>query len=318
MKITPELKQEVVTALERDMIQRGSKSQAEYSRYIKHLLNIPFDTSAFSTIKKVDGRSAIKDTSWLKLAYHFGLMRNDWQTAQTATFNTIQVAMELCQENGIWQVLCDRNGIGKSYAARAYAEAHKDSVIYIDCSQHTTLVSFIAAVGRQVGVPMKRTYSEQWELITDTLILMEKPLLVLDELGDVDDRVITLLKGLYNKADNGGTMELGFYGMGADNLQQRLENGRLYKKRSYAEFWSRFDNQTTALNFKNDPQSYLLELREELEAIIDANLPKEILEQRTFIIKKCLQTMGVRSVKKEIALQLKIYNKTQPKNGQLQ
>lgn len=317
MKITPELKQEVVAALERDMTQRGSKSQADYSRYIKHLLNIPFDTSAFSTIKKVDGRNAIKETSWLKLVSHFGLMRNDWQTAKTATFNTIQEALELCQEDGIWQVLCDRAGIGKTYAARAYAEAHK-GVIFLDCTQHKTLVSFISGIGRQVGVPMQRTYTEQWEMITNTIILMDKPLLILDEMGDVDERVLGLLKGLYNKADRGGFLEVGFYGMGADNLQQRLDNGRLYKKPAYAEFWSRIDNNITDLNFGKKPGEFEVEFREELTAIIDANLPKEIADKRAKIIDSCFKTGGVRAVKKQIPLQLKIYNKTQLKNGQLQ
>ena len=319
MKITPELKQEVVAALMRDMTQRGSKSQAEYSRYIKHLLNIPFDTAAFSTIKKEDGRNAIKETSWLKLAYHFRLMHNDWQTAQTGTFKTIQTALELCQDSGIWMVLCDRAGIGKTYAARSYAEEHKGSVFYVDCSQHTTPASFIAAVGRQVGVPPQRTLDEQWGEIANVLILIDKPLLILDEMGDVDEKVLGYLKGLYNKADNcSGTLEVGFYGMGADNLKQRLDNGMLYKKRSYAEFWSRFGDNIKKLDFSPIHKEALSEYREELTAIIDANLPKEIAGKRTKIIDTCFKTGGVRAVKKEIALELKIYNVTQKKNEQLQ
>ena len=315
MKITPELKQEVVTALERDMKQRESKSQAEYSRYIKNLLNIPFDASAFSTIKKVDGRNAIKETSWLKLVTHFGLVRNDWQTAKTATFNTIQTALELCQQKGLWRILCDRAGIGKTYAAQVYAEEHKGSVIFVDCAQHTTISSFVSAIGRQVGVPTQRTTNAQWEMITDTLILMDKPLLILDEMGDVDEKVLGLLKGLYNKADRRGFLGIGVYGMGADNLKQRLENGRLYKKRSYAETWSRFGDIINTLNFSTIPEESMSEYREELTAIIDANLPKEIADQRTKIINSCFRTGAVRAVKNAIPLQLEIYNQTQLKNA---
>lgn len=308
MTITAEIKQNVVDALIKDMKQRNSKSQAEYTRYIRNLLDIPFDESAFSIIKKETGRSAIKETSWLKLAFHFGLMRSDWNTAQTTTFNSVQTAMKLCQENGIWQVLCDRCGVGKSYAAKHYAKTHKGSAIYVDCSENPQPADFILALGRQLGIPFTSTYSKMWQETMECLVLIDHPILICDELGDVDDRVITLLKGLYNKADNGANMELGFYGIGADNLRQRLINGRKYNKRSYAEFWSRFDNNITTLNFTNSPTEFTKELREELELIVDANLPVEIADKRQLIIDKCMKTLGVRAVRKEIALQLKINN----------
>ena len=43
MEITPTIKEKVVNALFLDMQERGFASQAEYSKYVKNLLDVPFD-----------------------------------------------------------------------------------------------------------------------------------------------------------------------------------------------------------------------------------------------------------------------------------
>lgn len=163
-------------------------------------------------------------------------------------------------------------------------------------------------LARQLGVERTGTYSQLWRDVTDELLLMDKPLLVLDEFGDVPDSVITLLKSLYNKADAGDYMALGLYMIGADNLRKRMTDGRKKKKPSYAEFWSRYDNHVTDLNFDKKRDVYLGELREEIAMIVDANLPAELQAEREAIIEKTLETGGSRAIRKNINLQLTINN----------
>lgn len=309
MEITAQVKERVVSALLEDMRQRGCKSQNEYAQYIQRLLNISFDKSAMSQIKKPEGRNAIKETSWLKLATHFNVFgEKRWRTAQTGTFVTVTTALNLCKNHGVWQVLCDNAGIGKTYAATKFAEAHKENAIYVDCSQCTSKTEFITEVGRQLGLERTTTYNQLWREAVDQMLLMQNPVLILDEFGDVADSVITLLKGTYNKADRGDFMAMGCYMIGADNLRKRLIDGRKNKRQSYAEFWSRIDNNITNLGFSTKQDVYRQELREEVEQIVALNLPDRLDDKRHEIIDKVMKTNGTRAIRKELAKYTEIKN----------
>lgn len=310
MIITPKIKERVVAELLTDMKQRGYTSQTDYVAYIRGQLGIKFDKAAFSQIKKLRGEAAvITPLSWLKLARHFNALDNgQWNKADTGTFITITTALDLCKNNGIWQVLCDRPGIGKTYAARYYADHSKESVVYVDCSLCLSKSEFIMELARQLGVDYAGTYARTWRDATDALLLIDRPLLILDEFGDVPDSVITLLKSLYNKADMGDHLALGVYMIGADNLNKRMIDGRKKKKPSYAEFWSRFDDSVNTLNFSETREAFKDELKEEIGLIVDANLPPELAAERELIIDKTVVTRGSRAVRKNINLQLTIKN----------
>ncbi len=306
MKITDQQKESIVKAMLADMQERG-KSQNEYAKYISVMLGIALDKTAMSMIKNTEKRNAIKESSWRRLAKHFNLLGDaQWKTAKTHAYITTQAGLELCRENGIWQMMCDRSGIGKSFAAVEYAEQHKGTVFYVDCSDFQSKNDFILELARQLGLEYTTTYTRLWRNVQEELLLAEKPLLILDEFGDVAEGVVTLVKGLYNKANLGDYIAVGCYFIGADNLQKRMIDGRKRKKQSYAEFWSRFDNQINSLNFDNKPDNFKAELQREIEAIVDKNLPEIIADTRSVIIEKALKTGGVRSIRKEIALQLKI------------
>lgn len=304
MIITNEIKERTASAMIADMTARGFGSQTTYARFIGGQLSTALDTGALSGIFSPDGRSAIADAAWMKLARHFGTLASGcWNKADTGTFLTVTTALDVCQRYGIWQVLCDNAGIGKSYAARYYAERNGQSVIYIDCSQCPSKSEFIRELACRLGVEQTGTYNRLWREATDALLLIDRPLLILDEFGDVPDSVITLLKSLYNKADMGDYMALGLYMIGADNLKQRLITGRKRRRQSYAEFWSRFDNNITSLNFDSKSDIYIRQLRGEVEMIVDANLPAPMATNREEIICKTLKTAGSRAVRKNINIQ---------------
>lgn len=107
----------------------------------------------------------------------------------------------------------------------------------------------------------------------------------------------------------GNQMALGCYFIGADNLQKRLEEGRRVSKRSYAEFWSRFNGRITHLNYNRKQSLFEQELRREVEAIVDANLPEELKDEREGIVSKCVVTNGVRAIRNEIAIRKMLWEK---------
>ena len=312
MEITKEIKDKVVFNLFLELRRLGV-SQAEFARRIALRHGIKFDKSVLSQIKFPDDRnySVIKDASWLILARHYRCMEDQsWETVDTKAFLSIQAHLKKCQEYGIWQVLCDRAGIGKSYAAREY-EQDNANVIYIDCSEYSTKSDFVRHLAGLFGLAKTGGIDRLWRDVTNELLLLYKPLLILDEFGDCAEAVISLMKGLYNKANLGNQMALGCYFIGADNLQKRLEEGRRISKRSYAEFWSRFNGRITRLNYNNRKGVFEEELRKEIEAIVDANLPEELADKRDGIIEKCIVTNGVRAIRNEIAIQKMVLQKRQ-------
>lgn len=303
MLITPQLKADIVEALLSDMNARGYTSQNKYAQYIRSILDISFDKAAFSQIKKEDGRNALKDASWLVLAKHFNLIGDQsWQIAETHTFKTMQTYLESSKKHGLFRVLCDHASYGKTFATRFFVENNKGSVFYVDCSEHTTKNQFIENLASQLGLSKTGTYDKLWKEITDKLLLMEKPLLILDEFGDVQDSVVTLLKSLYNKADRGNYIGIGVFHIGADNLRKKLYQSRRKHKPSYAEYWSRFGEDILTLNFEN-PQN-LKQAQQILESdankILDANLPPELEEYRASIFNKAVSLHDLRIIREQI------------------
>lgn len=312
MEITPQIKERVVQCLLSDKEQRKFSSFKKHAIYVSQILGIPFDDAAYSQIKSVKGRDGvITNQSWLKLARHYKCLdQSRWNSAETHVYRTVTTALEYCRNGGIWQVLCDNAGMGKSYAALQFVQQHKDSVIYIDCSDCGSKSDFITEVANSLGIPKASTFSKLWRDCVDFMLLMDKPLLILDEFGDVAEGVITLMKGLYNKADLGDRMALGCYFIGADNLRFRLDNGRKRCKQSYAEFWSRFNSQLTTLNIPRVASSYEECLKRDIALIVDTNITSDIAHKRSEIIDNCVKTMGVRSVRKEILKHIAIYEFT--------
>ena len=304
MELTKEIKDKVAFNLFLELRRLGV-SQAEFARRVALRHGIKFDKSVLSQIKFENERnySVIKDSSWLTLARYYRCMEDQsWETVDTKAYLSVQAHLKKCQEYGIWQVLCDRAGIGKSYAAREY-ERENRNVIYIDCSEYSTKSDFVRHLAGIFGLAKTGGIDHLWRDVTNELLLLYKPLLILDEFGDCAEAVISLMKGLYNKANLGNQMALGCYFIGADNLQKRLEEGRRTSKRSYAEFWSRFNDRITRLNYDNRKGVFEQELRKEIEAIVDANLPEELTDKREGIVQKSLTTNGVRAIRNEIAIQ---------------
>lgn len=310
MEITKEIKDKVAELMFIELRRLGI-SQAEFARRVALRHGIKFDKSALSQIKFPDDRnySVIKDSSWLTLARYYNCMGDQvWETVDTKAYLSVQAHLRKCQEYGIWQVLCDRAGIGKSYAAREY-ERENMNVIYIDCSEYSTKSDFVKHLAGIFGIAKTGGIDHLWREVTDEILLLYKPLLILDEFGDCAEAVISLMKGLYNKANMGNQMALGCYFIGADNLQKRLQEGRRTSKRSYAEFWSRFNSRITHLNYDKKQSLFEQELRKEVEAIVDANLPEELKDKREGIVAKCVATNGVRAIRNEIAIQKMLLKK---------
>jgi len=309
MTVTDQIKEKVVNVLFMDMKERNITSQAEYSRFIKNLLDVPFDKAALSSIKKREKRNVIKDSTWLKLAQHFNLLGdNSWQTAPTFVFEIMQTYLHTCKKYGMFRALCDHASFGKTYAANEFMKKYRGAVFYVDCSNYGTKTDFILELARQLGLERSGTYNQLWSEIVNELLLLDKPQLILDEFGDVHDSIITLLKSLYNKADMGDHLAISIFHIGADNMEKRMIKGRKNKKQSYAEYWSRIGDELLTLNLASKPDLLNEQLKKEAEKIIDLNLPECLSEYRNEIISKAVSKRNLRIIREQINVKRDLIN----------
>lgn len=304
MEITNEIQERTIRAMLADMDAKGY-GQNEYANYISILFTIPFSKTAFSMLK--NGKfDAIKQTSWLRLVKHFNTASvSTWKIAFTHAYTAMMAKLRFCQSAGNWSLLCDHAGFGKSLPAVKFTEENKQSVIYIDCSFCSSKSAFITELAKRFSLEKTGTYEKLWSDATDELLLLDNPLLILDEFGDVSDAVIPLMKGLYNKADMDDRVAVGCMCIGADNLRRKFEDGIRRKKPGYAELWSRFGGKFTDLGMGSTPAEFMKTLIKDITLIVDLNLPECLRPDRDKIINEAAQTAGNRSIKKIISKYLK-------------
>lgn len=310
MEVTALMKEKVVTALFQDMKDRGYDSQNKYAKYIKCLLDIPFDKAALSQIKKEEKRNVIKDTTWLTLANYFNLLGDGtWQTAPTHAYETMTAYLDMCKNHGVWRTVCDHASLGKTYSSEQYAKHNKGSVFYIKCSDHETKPEFIKALAMQFGIERRSSLRQMWIDATNELLLRHRPLLILDEFGDTHDQIITLMKSLYNKADRGDHLSLGVMHIGADNLMKRMDDGLRLRKPSYAEYFSRTGSEFLTLNYQSKKLSIIenqarmnMILNSDIEKITDLNLPESLLSHRDEIVTQAFEKRNLRIIRDKIGI----------------
>ena len=117
------------------------------------------------------------------------------------------------------------------------------NTFYLDCSQCSKVGEFVRALARAVGVRNRGTLYEIKTEIKAHLNSPEidKPLVILDEAGDLDQSVYKVVKELWNATEVvPGQPTCGWYMIGAQGLENKINIGRKWGKNSFPELFSRF------------------------------------------------------------------------------
>ncbi len=224
-----------ITDLVYEQFVNSGFNQSEYAR------TLGFKAEDMSNLFKknwLKNGSLIGINKWVRFARVVGFSKHsdmDWVTAETEVYTYINNQLSACQRESLTAILVDEAGIGKTWACKAYQRRNK-AVFYIDGSVNGTKNSFIRALGRAVGVG---DHGKVEDVLNDTIYALEsmdKPLIILDEAGDLDNKTFLVLKRIYNALET----VCGFYMVGADGLKHRLERGIRNKKLGYVELFSRY------------------------------------------------------------------------------
>lgn len=206
---------------------------------VEYAKKLGIDKAIYNRMKKGETEKLISDTKWLIIANDLGvkLREDNWKIARTQIYSEIEDNLAVCKETGMSMILVDDCGIGKTFCAKHIVRQMKNA-FYVDCSQAKTKQQFIRLLAKTIGVDNTGRYTDVKTAIKTYLIYLEKPLIVLDEAGDLDYNAFLELKELWNAAPR----QCGWYMIGADGLRAKIDRGISYKKVGYAEIFDRYSN----------------------------------------------------------------------------
>lgn len=229
-ELTTEYKSRIVEAVKDQSFKyKTNKAQAS---------TLGISAAQFSRILNGDYDKVISDDKWGKIAnkYNVPLELNafTWHTAYTQVYHTIYKQLEACQDESISAIFCDIADIGKSYTAKDYVSKHRNAIL-VDCSQNKSRTALIRAIAREFGIDWQGSPRIIKKDLVQYMQAMSKPLIILDEFGDLDYPAYLEVKSLWNATE----WRCGWYMMGADGLQAKFDRSRELKKVGFAELFSR-------------------------------------------------------------------------------
>lgn len=206
---------------------------------VEYAKKLGIDKAIYNRMKKGETEKLISDTKWLIIANDLGvkLREDNWKIARTQIYSEIEDNLAVCKETGMSMILVDDCRIGKTFCAKHIVRQMKNA-FYVDCSQAKTKQQFIRLLAKTIGVDNTGRYTDVKTAIKTYLIYLEKPLIVLDEAGDLDYNAFLELKELWNAAPR----QCGWYMIGADGLRAKIDRGVSCKKVGYAEIFDRYSN----------------------------------------------------------------------------
>jgi hypothetical protein len=262
--IETELKQKVIAAILAGRQNFGG-NDAQYAKSLK------INGSIYSQFKngKTDA-SLLSKANWITLARHFVIAVGgdvEWVTARTSTYDTITSQLQFCAENSLSAIFCDEADIGKTHTAKEFVKRTRNAVL-IDCAQYKTKQLLVRAIAQAYGIDTAGNYHDCKSNLVYYLKTLDKPIVVLDEFGDLVYEAFLEIKALWNATEGA----CGWYAMGADGLKVKIERGRTGKKVGFAEFFRRFGNryQSVVPAGKDDKAAFYTG---QVVAFLKANLP---------------------------------------------
>jgi DNA transposition AAA+ family ATPase len=222
------------------------------------------------------------DNEWLRLGRKLDVntINSKWQAARTDVFITIEEDILFCKEYAKAKICVDECGIGKTFAAK-YLSKKVRNCFYVDASQGKTLLSFTRNLSKALGFDPDSRVIDMKEDIKTYLKMIESPVVIIDEAGDLSAQVLMEIKEYWNATEG----YCGWYLMGADGLKYIIEKGIKARKPGYKEIFSRFSERytTTVPDFKDDR---ILFYRKLITDVLLANgVEKSRIDE---IVRRCL------------------------------
>jgi Cdc6-like AAA superfamily ATPase len=222
-------------------------SQAKAVGALKHV-----SEATIINIRKGEWES-ISDEMWRNVGKQVGYNnKGKWQFVPTKPANLQIDFMDDAREYGNVFAMTVNSGSGKSFVAEYY-ESKRENVYVISCAEYFNRKTFLQKILQKMGkVNTGLSVPEMMELIIETSLKKENPLLILDEFDKVNDSILYFFITLYNQLEG----NMGIIIMATDHLSKRIMRGRRMNKKGYAEIYSRIGRRFIMLPETTEKEVY--------------------------------------------------------------
>lgn len=209
-------------------------SDASYSK------TLGISASIYSRLKSGEIDQIVTDAKWLEWGrlHEVTMKSKNWRIARTKVYSEIESNLIFCQKYSKSMVFVDDQGIGKSRCSRHIIRSMKNG-FYHDCSQTPTKQAFLRGLAQKVGVEHRGKFIDVKENLKYYLNAIEPPILVLDDVGDLEYSATLIIKELWNATEG----NCAWYMIGGPGLRSKIESGIANEKNGYAEIFDRFSGE---------------------------------------------------------------------------
>lgn len=226
------------------------------ARAVAHLKNVSEATvinirnSKWESISDEMFRNVGKQIGWNT--------KGAWHIVETLDLNTLITFFADAKDYGNVFALCGSAGCGKTFAAEHFAARHQNTY-HMVCAEYWNRKMFLSKLLEKMGKEHGGyNVTEMMDLIIDTLMKQDNPLIILDEADKLSDQVLYFFITLYNMLKG----KCGIILMATDFLKKRIMRGVKMNQKGYAEIYSRIGRRFVKLVGTD---------RKEVQAICEAN-----------------------------------------------
>lgn len=232
--ITPEFRIQVREAIIQNRDNFSSLSDAKYAKMMD------ISSAVFSRIKSGETERVLSDSKWIEIGRKLNVGKNNtkWAIARTSVYTEIEQNIKFCKEYSKATILIDECGIGKSFCTKHIVRKLTDSY-YIDCSQAKTKSQFIRHLAATLGVDNNGKLYDIKENIKYYINRMDRPFIALDDAGYLELNVIVEIIEIWNATEG----NCGWFMIGDDSLQNKIQRGLNSKKVGFKALFSRFSDE---------------------------------------------------------------------------
>lgn len=251
-------KDKILAAMNADREVKGISAE-------KHAKMLGISKATYSAIAN-EGKAS--DATLISIARQLEVELTDkieWNAVETATFKYVHALLKNAKEFSVSGILCDIPNIGKTFTAKYFVRLNRNSA-YIDCSQVKSKQKLVRKIAQSFGLGSTGRYSDVYEDLVYYLNNQDKPLIVLDEAGDLNNDAFLELKALWNATER----HCSWYLMGADGLAERIKRAIICKKVGFAEIFSRLGERFTRVTPDTEKERKAF-LRRQVEQVAEAN-----------------------------------------------
>lgn len=277
ISLTPDFRQKIADALHEQRANYGG-TDAQYAK------QYDINGSIYSRLKggeELEG--LLRDSKWIEIGQRLDVnpYQRQWKMVNTEVHSNIMASAKMCQDNARSFMLVDDAGIGKSYSGKFLSRTLKNCFL-IDGSQAKGKTEFIRLFARTLGVDDKMKIVAIKAKIKYILKVLPHPLVIIDEAGDLDDKTFLEIKEIWNATEG----LCGWFMMGAEGLEEKVQRNINNKKPGFAETFSRFGeryNHIVPLG-REEKTAFMRTL---LTDVVAANITNKSLTKE--IVNRCLK-----------------------------